>query len=166
MCFLCHEFWFRYHIYRTAAFIYNDCLYKSHHADLHGVIWPSLILLLFYKNSLFVKTLKFIRSNYRSCYVKKSVAKNFANFTEKHLFRSLFLMFINKSLQHRCFPVKVVKFLRTSISEKITKILQILQKFAFDTLRSTKDMLPKSFELIKKSFMKKNVEQSQNLIKK
>ena len=75
-------------------------------------------------------------------------------------------MFINKSLQHRCFPVKVVKFLRTSISEKITKILQILQKFAFDTLRSTKDMLPKSFELIKKSFMKKNVEQSQNLIKK
>ena len=38
--------------------------------------------------------------------------KKFANFTGKHLCRSL-LYFIKKRLQHRFFPVTFAKFLRT-----------------------------------------------------
>ena len=52
---------------------------------------------------------------------KKAVFKFFAKFTGKHLCWSLFLLklqaqahnFIKKILQHRCFPVNIVKFLRT-----------------------------------------------------
>ena len=61
----------------------------------------------------------------------KSVFKNFANFTGKHLCWNLFLMkFLTfrhystgkdttKVLQHRCFPVKYVKFLRTTLLKNI-----------------------------------------------
>ena len=42
----------------------------------------------------------------------QGVLKIFAILTEKHLCRSLFL-FLIKSLQHRCFSVNIVKFLRT-----------------------------------------------------
>ena len=54
----------------------------------------------------------------------KSVLKSFANFTGKQLSWNLFLIkfvglracnFIKKRLQHRSFPVKFAKFLRTSI---------------------------------------------------
>ena len=43
------------------------------------------------------------RSNHWRCSVKEGVLKNFA------------YNFIKKRLQHRCFPVKLAKFLRTSI---------------------------------------------------
>ena len=51
---------------------------------------------------------------------KKRVLKNLANFTEKQLCWSLFLIKLqalkikkkNKKLQHRCFPVKFAKFLQ------------------------------------------------------
>ena len=44
----------------------------------------------------------------------EEVPKNFAMFTGKHLCWSLFLIKIIKNrLQHRCFPVKFPKFLRT-----------------------------------------------------
>ena len=56
------------------------------------------------------------RSSHRRCSVKKGVLKNFANFIGKHLCWSLFLIkllaFIKKRLQHRCFPMKIAKFLR------------------------------------------------------
>ena len=52
------------------------------------------------------------RSSHRRCSVKKDVLKNFANFTGKHLCRSLFFNkvaglknFIKKRLQLRCFTV-------------------------------------------------------------
>ena len=39
---------------------------------------------------------------------------SFANFTEKHLCWSLFeAIFMKTKLQHRCFPVKFAKFLKT-----------------------------------------------------
>ena len=56
--------------------------------------------------------------------IKKAVLKDFAIFTKKHLRWILFLNknaglqswnFIKKRLQHRCFPVNVAKFLRTSV---------------------------------------------------
>ena len=65
-----------------------------------------------------------IRSSHRRCSVKKAVLKEFANFTGKHRCWSLFLIklqanFIKKRLQHRCFPVKFAKFLKTPVSKNI-----------------------------------------------
>ena len=60
-----------------------------------------------------------LRSIHWSCSVKKGVLRNFANFTGKQLWWSLFLTglkacnFIKKRLQHRCFPLEFKKFLRT-----------------------------------------------------
>ena len=65
-----------------------------------------------------------LRKQVPGCSVKKGAIKNFAIFTGKHLCCSLFLIkrglqacnFIEKRLQHRCFPVNIAKFLRTPIS--------------------------------------------------
>ena len=46
-------------------------------------------------------------------FLKVGVLKNFANFTGKHLWGPQACNFIKKRLQHRCFPVKLAKFLRT-----------------------------------------------------
>ena len=40
------------------------------------------------------------------------LSKNFAIFTGKHMCWSLFFNFIEKRLQHRCFPVNIGKFLK------------------------------------------------------
>ena len=54
--------------------------------------------------------------------MKKGALKNFTNFTEKHLYQSLFFnkvaglrtaTLLKKRLWHRCFPVNFLKFLRT-----------------------------------------------------
>ena len=50
-------------------------------------------------------------------FCKKSVLKNFANFTEKHQYWS------KKRLQHRCFPVKFSKSLRIPTMKKICERL-------------------------------------------
>ena len=72
------------------------------------------------------------RSIHRRCSVKKGVLNNFANFTGKHICRSHFLLklqaedFYNKKgLQHWCFPVKCIKFIRTLILKNICKRLNI-----------------------------------------
>ena len=61
------------------------------------------------------------RSSRPEVFCKKGVLRNFANFTRKHLCHSLFFnkvaglaTLLKKRLWHRCFPVKFVKFLRTS----------------------------------------------------
>ena len=60
------------------------------------------------------------------CSVKKGVLKNFAIFTRKDLCWSLFLAslqgsnFIEKSLQHKCFPKHTAEFLRASILKNIS----------------------------------------------
>ena len=64
------------------------------------------------------------RSSRQRCFIKKVVLKKFAIFTGKYLCRSIFFNkvaglwacnFIKKRLQHRCFPVNIVKFLRAPI---------------------------------------------------
>ena len=65
--------------------------------------------------------------------------KNFIIFTGKHLCWSLFLIklqackFIEKRLQHWCFPLHVRKFLRTpilkNISERLLLIILLVQQF-------------------------------------
>ena len=59
---------------------------------------------------------------------QKAVLKNFAIFTGRHLCWSLFLIngnFIKKRLQHSCFPVNIVKFIRTLILKNSCKWLLI-----------------------------------------
>ena len=74
------------------------------------------------------------RSSHLRCSVKKGVLKNFANFTGKHLCLSLFFnkvadlrlrpaTLLKKKLQHRCFPVKFTKLLRTSYLKNICERL-------------------------------------------
>ena len=64
-------------------------------------------------------------------FVKKGVLENFANFTGKHLCWSLFLIKLQgsltkKRLQHRCFPVKFEKILRTPILKNIYERVLLL----------------------------------------
>ena len=77
------------------------------------------------------------RSSHRRCSVKKDVLRNFAKFTGKHQYQSLFFYkvaglhlcqglsfnkvaglrpatLLKKRLWHRCFPVNFAKFLRIS----------------------------------------------------
>ena len=53
------------------------------------------------------------RSSRSQMFFKIGILKNSPNFTGKHLRWSIFLIKFKKRLQHRCFPVKFVKFLRT-----------------------------------------------------
>ena len=62
------------------------------------------------------------RSSHQRCSIKKGVLRDFAKFTGKHLYESLFLnkviglepaTLLKKRLWHRCFPVNLAKFLRT-----------------------------------------------------
>ena len=63
------------------------------------------------------RTLCQTRTRHRRCSVKIGVLKNFANFARKHLCWSLFWP------QHRCFPVRFEKFLRTPILKNICERL-------------------------------------------
>ena len=68
-----------------------------------------------------------LRSTRSQTFFKIVVLKNFANFTGKSLYWSLFLIFDNvkQRLQHRCFPVKFAKFLRkTFFTEHLRRLLQ------------------------------------------
>ena len=70
-------------------------------------------------------------------FCKEVVIKNFANFTGKHLWWSLFLInlqawgvsFIKRILQHRCFPVKFAKFLRIPILKNFYERLLLYIRF-------------------------------------
>ena len=99
------------------------------------------------------------RDSCRSC-SKKTVLKNFAIFTGKHLYWSHFLIFtfhvldlpacnfIKKRLQHKFFPVKFAKFLRTIVLKNIGKRL-LLNISAFDYTQSLhKTLKITSFSLI------------------
>ena len=80
------------------------------------------------KVSFFAHCRKYRSSHWR-CFWKKAVLKNFVNFTGKHLcwshlsvtWGSKACNFIKKRLQHRCFPVKFAKLLRTLILKNICK---------------------------------------------
>ena len=63
------------------------------------------------------------------CSVKEDDLKNFANFTIKHLCRSFFLIkfrpatLLKKKLQHRCFPLRLAKSLRTPVLKNTSVFL-------------------------------------------
>ena len=93
---------------------------------------------------------------------KKGDHKNFANFQGKHLCWSFFFIklqfwgpaiFFKKRLQNKCFPVKFVKFLKTTILENVCErriqhrclvwILRIIQEHLFaENLQTTGSETP------------------------
>ena len=58
---------------------------------------------------------EFFRSNHWRCFMKKAVLKNFAIFTGKLQACN----FIEKRLQHSCFPLNIAKLLKTPILKNI-----------------------------------------------
>ena len=76
------------------------------------------------------------RSSHWTCSVEKGILKTFANFTGKHLCWNVLIHsvknFVKKRLQHRCFPVKLAKFLRTpnlkNICERLLPSIDLFLK--------------------------------------
>ena len=78
------------------------------------------------QNSLAKIVFSTCRSSHLRCSIKKAVLKIFSIFTEKRVLASLFnkvagmkaFNLIKNRFQHKCFPVNVASFLRTSILKK------------------------------------------------
>ena len=86
-----------------------------------------------------LKSVSSIQDDYLEA-VTGVVLRNFVKFTEKHLCWSLFLIkfqackFIEKRLQHWCFPLHAKKFLRTPIlknREWLVLIILLVLNFLF-----------------------------------
>ena len=82
------------------------------------------------------------RSSHRRCSVRKGVLRNFAKFTEKHLYQSLFFnkfagpaTLLKKRLWRRCFPVNVTKFLRTPFLQNTSG--RLLRTISFKEKKSS-----------------------------
>ena len=73
------------------------------------------------KTNKLLRTKRIIRGSHSLMFFKIGVLKNFLTCKGKHQCWSLFSInlqaynFIKKRLQHRCFPVNITKFLRTSL---------------------------------------------------
>ena len=72
-------------------------------------------LAMFFRVYAWNENLGLNRSHHWRYSAKKVALKNFGNFTGKHL---CCILFIKKNLQHRCFPVRFAKFLRTAFFEE------------------------------------------------
>ena len=76
-----------------------------------------------------------VQKQLQEVFFKKGILKNFASFTGKQLFWSLFLIklqacnFFKKILQHRCFSLKLAKFY-CYVKIVFLKILQSSQVFS------------------------------------
>ena len=75
-----------------------------------------------------IKSQSNVRSSHRRCAVRKGVPRvlrNFAKFTENHLYQRLFFnrpaTLLKKSFWHRCFPLSFAKFLTTLFTEHLRK---------------------------------------------
>ena len=88
------------------------------------------------------------KSTHRRCSVK-DVLENFAKFTGKHLWISLFL---KKRLWHRCFSLNVAKFLRTIFSQNTSGRL-LLSYFTFMTKSNHWNLTNNDFSKILKQFL-------------
>ena len=89
-------------------------------------------LLMFSKDYLSKKELIWFRSSHQRYSIK---LKNFAKFTGKHLYQSLFFnkvedlspaTLLKQRLWHRCFPVNFRKFLRTPFLQNTSGRLLLL----------------------------------------
>ena len=72
------------------------------------------------------------RSSHHRCSMKKGVCSNFAKFTGKHLYHSLFF---NKVSGNRRFPVHFAKFLRAPIFQNTSGRLFLNKEWIWITIR-------------------------------
>ena len=79
-------------------------------------IWSHLLKKSLMENFIFCAVVFFYRSNHSQILFKKiGILKNFAIITTKNMCWSLFLVKLQAwKPQHKCFPVKISKFLRTA----------------------------------------------------
>ena len=73
------------------------------------------------------------RTSHRRCSVKKIFLKIYKISPESPVLETVFLNFFKKRLQHRCFPVKIAKVLRTPILKNICERL-LLPSLGFTKL--------------------------------
>ena len=96
--------------------------------------WQFLIITQSYRynTEYYIVLLKNRRSSHWRCSVKEPIHKKLRQFQRKTPVLESFLnkaagsqacSFIKKRLQHRCFPVKLAKFLRTSIVKTVCELL-------------------------------------------
>ena len=113
----------------TGNFYPQMCQYKLMYTKLSETLPTFAIFSSF--DPLIIQTIMW-RSCFQRCSVKKGVYKNFAKFTGKHLYQSLFLnkvsalrllVLIKKRPWHRCFPVNFAKLLTMSFLQKTTEWL-------------------------------------------
>ena len=64
-----------------------------------------------------------VRSSHSLIFFKTGVLRNFKTFTGKYLCWSLFLFFIKKRLQHRCYSVKITKLRNSFFIERLCLLL-------------------------------------------
>ena len=85
------------------------------------------------------------RSSHWRCSMINSIFKNSVIFTGSHLFWSLFLIKLKafrsakKRHQHLCFPVNILKFLKTPILKNICEkllLMQLVSKLCYDSGKS------------------------------
>ena len=102
------------------------------------------------KTTITITKCRMKRSSHWSCCVKRGALINFAIFTGKNLFWSVF---IKKRLQHRCFPVKfaiwekkIIPTGRKIYNESLRKLYKISNKTI------NQDLCSLSLKLKKKMF--------------
>ena len=100
------------------------------------ILEPFSFMVMKFSLMLLLACLNNIRSNHSQMFIKIGVLKNFAYSIGKHLCWSLFIIagrqacnVIKKRLQHRCFPKKFEKFLRTTVFTKHSRWLLLRYVF-------------------------------------
>ena len=100
---------------KKSSFLRRVCKRLPRSTNLFSRNHPKLYSWLIRKGRQMPNTEQLLYQTHESshwrCSVKKAVLKNFAITTGKYLHWCLFISFIKKTLQHRCFTV--TKFLRT-----------------------------------------------------
>ena len=112
-------------VYYREAFIEKKSQKRGHLFEGAFKRWGRLFKALrYWQNSQITTAVHYFQKQPPEAFCKEVVHKNFANFIGKHLFWSLFLIklqafrpatLLKKKLQHKCFPMKCEKFLRTPI---------------------------------------------------
>ena len=113
-------------------------------------VWSQNGLLVGTKETNRTRYNKSFGRSHRRCSAKRDVVNNFANFTRKNLYWSLLLIrckyqacnFFKKRLQHKCFPVKSAKLLRTfnlsNSNERLLLYILWLSTYLCNNIQHTK----------------------------
>ena len=126
MSLVCTHMSFVCHSYVLVCNLHVTCIYS--YVIRMSLVYTHMSLVCTRMSSVFTR-MQFYHEPPLEVFCRKWCSyKNFANFTGKGLCWSVILIkvvknFVEKRLQHRCFPLKFAKFLRTPISKNIQERL-------------------------------------------